>query len=260
MKLSVVTPVYNGEKHITDNIDSVLNQVYDNFEHIFIDNLSTDSTIDKIKEYNDPRHIIISEKDAGFYDAMNKGVLRAKGSLISILNADDFYEDQYVLKDLASAFKNNHSARFFFSVTIYRKMPNGPVSRAVNPRLIKTFPKLSYMLGGQVQHPGIFMPKDLYSDIGLYDEKMKISADYDLQLRSILSCDEPKVMCIGNDRVCQRIGGISQRGLRSFYVGKKEVFISLVKNKVFAPCIPFIVFLNIVQKIASRLSRFSYNK
>lgn len=89
MKISIVTPSYNQGKYIEEAIQSVLNQNYDNFEHIIIDACSTDNTIEILKKY--PHLIWVSEPDEGQSDAINKGFKKATGDIIGWLNADDLY-------------------------------------------------------------------------------------------------------------------------------------------------------------------------
>lgn len=89
MLISIVTPVYNSGKYIRETIDSIANQSYRNFEHIVIDALSTDNTLEIIKEYKDIQYL--SEKDNGQSDAINKGFNMAKGDILAWQNADDIY-------------------------------------------------------------------------------------------------------------------------------------------------------------------------
>lgn len=92
--ISVITPVYNGERFIDSCIRVVIDQACLDFEHIIIDGGSTDRTVEIIKQYAEKYSHIrwISEKDKGQSDAMNKGIAMAKGELLAILNVDDFYE------------------------------------------------------------------------------------------------------------------------------------------------------------------------
>ncbi|WP_146007550.1 glycosyltransferase family 2 protein, partial [Fischerella muscicola] len=92
--ISVITPVYNGEKFIESCIKVVIEQNCPNVEHIIIDGGSKDGTVEIIKQYakHYPHIRWISEKDQGQSDAMNKGIAMAKGEIISFLNVDDFYE------------------------------------------------------------------------------------------------------------------------------------------------------------------------
>ena len=91
-KISIVTPSYNQGRFIEDSIQSVLNQNYPNFEHIIIDNQSTDETIEVLKKYDHMPHLKwISEPDEGQTDAINKGFKMASGDIVAWLNADDYY-------------------------------------------------------------------------------------------------------------------------------------------------------------------------
>ncbi|MBN3961619.1 glycosyltransferase family 2 protein [Nostoc sp. NMS8] len=105
--ISIITPVYNGEKFIESCLQNVINQNFAEVEHIIADGGSTDKTIDIIKHYaNQHPHIRwISEKDQGQSDAMNKGIAMAQGAIIGILNVDDFYEPN-VLSRISELFTN----------------------------------------------------------------------------------------------------------------------------------------------------------
>lgn len=94
MQLSVITPVYNGERFIESCLRSVVEQDCQDVEHLIIDGGSTDRTVAIVKDYADrhPHIRWVSEKDKGQSDAMNKGLRLARGTLIGFLNADDFYE------------------------------------------------------------------------------------------------------------------------------------------------------------------------
>lgn len=93
MKISIITTTYNSLLTIGDTLDSILNQSYGDFESIIIDGISTDGTLDVIKEYQlkfNGKLRCLSEPDCGIYDAMNKGIKMATGDIIGVLNSDDF--------------------------------------------------------------------------------------------------------------------------------------------------------------------------
>lgn len=115
MLVSIITVVYNSEKTIAKTIESVLNQTYDNIEYIIVDGASTDGTVQVAESFvgrfestNGRTIRIISEKDNGMYDALNKGARMANGELVGQINADDWYELDAVEKMVALYQKENY--------------------------------------------------------------------------------------------------------------------------------------------------------
>ena len=97
-KISIITVVYNNVSEIKDTIESALNQTYPDIEYIIIDGGSTDGTAQIIEQYSNKLAFWCSEKDAGLYDAMNKGIAKATGQWISILNSGDVYTTNNALE------------------------------------------------------------------------------------------------------------------------------------------------------------------
>lgn len=110
MKISVITVSFNSEHTISDTIESVLNQTYNDIEYIIVDGSSSDNTMQIIKEYESKFEMSgkklkwISEKDNGIYDAMNKGIKLSSGEVIGLLNSDDYYIDSLAVEDIAKSF------------------------------------------------------------------------------------------------------------------------------------------------------------
>ena len=101
-KISIITVCYNSASTIEDTIKSVLAQKYDNYEYLIIDGLSKDNTLDIVKKYESKfkgKMKVISEKDKGLYDAMNKGIKLATGDIIGIINSDDVLIDEHVFEN-----------------------------------------------------------------------------------------------------------------------------------------------------------------
>ena len=97
MKISIITVVYNRAGTIERAIRSVLGQSYSNIEYIIIDGASTDGTAELVQQYKDRVHVIVSEKDKGMYDALNKGIRMATGDVVGILHADDEFASDLVV-------------------------------------------------------------------------------------------------------------------------------------------------------------------
>ena len=109
MKVSVITVCYNTAECIENAITSVLSQTYKDIEYIIIDGRSTDGTLDIINNYRESISTLVSEKDNGIYDAMNKGIGIATGEVIYFLNSDDVLFDEDVIGDIVTEFKNRRS-------------------------------------------------------------------------------------------------------------------------------------------------------
>jgi glycosyltransferase involved in cell wall biosynthesis len=177
MKVSIVTVSYNAVSTIEQTIQSVLNQNYDNIEYVVIDGQSTDGTREIIEKYKDRLDYYVSEPDNGIYDAMNKGVKIATGDIIAFLNADDWYE-----KDVVSAV----SQKFIYSdadivygdTNIIDKNGKKSISRK---RTVENIWKNIIAC-----HQSIFVKRNLFFKIGMFDLSYEIAADYDWLLRAYI--------------------------------------------------------------------------
>lgn len=107
MLVSIITVSFKSESTIEKTIESVLNQTYNDLEYIIVDGASPDRTVEIAEKYRDAfakkniNYVIVSEKDNGMYDALNKGAMLAKGELVGQINADDWYEPDAVKKMVA---------------------------------------------------------------------------------------------------------------------------------------------------------------
>ncbi len=104
---SIITITYNAGEYITDTMKSVNEQVCHNFEHIIVDGASSDNTLFIVRQFNNPSTIIISEKDNGLYDAMNKGLSMARGKYVIFLNAGDTFASPLTLSLFSEATRND---------------------------------------------------------------------------------------------------------------------------------------------------------
>lgn len=175
-KISIITVVFNGVQHIEQTINSVINQQYDNLEHIIIDGGSTDGTQEIIKKYEKHLAYWVSEKDTGMYHAMNKGWRKASGELIGILNADDYYFEGTIGK-VAETYKKTNSDAVHGNWTKLKYIGDKKYFREEKPN----FAAMQRMMG--VLHPSTFVKRTVYEALNGYNEKYKLSSDYDFVLR-----------------------------------------------------------------------------
>ena len=171
-KLSVITIVYNNARDIERTMLSVLNQSYKNIEYIVIDGASTDGTLNIIKKYENRLAKLISEKDKGIYDAMNKGLAQATGDYVLFMNSGD---EIYELDTVAKVFTTAPNADIYYGETeMYDENWNSLGRR--RHEAPETFNWRSFKYGMSISHQAIYIKRSLAEP---YDLKYKYSADID---------------------------------------------------------------------------------
>lgn len=185
MKFSIITIAFNSEKTIERTIKSVLAQTYKDYEYVIVDGASKDGTLDIVRRYEplfEGRMKWKSEPDNGIYNAMNKGIQRATGDIIGIVNSDDWLELD-ALENVNKAYlTNKENLDSLYCGGINYHLTNGEVKKwPVNIKALHRDAPL-YIVSG-VRHPGLFVPKAIYNILGIFDEHMKLSADADFMLR-----------------------------------------------------------------------------
>ena len=206
MKVSIITVCLNSEKTIEQTILSVINQSYDDIEYIIVDGNSSDNTLEIVNKYRDQISCIISEVDNGLYHAMNKGIELSSGSVVGILNSDDFYEDSSVISDVMMVFKTNPNFDACYGNLKIVNQEN--VSKLIRSWVPGTFEKKKFKYGWVFPHPSLFVSKIVYENSGNFNTKYSTNADFEFMFRCFYVND-----CTANyiDRhlVVQRAGGIS---------------------------------------------------
>jgi len=218
MKISVITVCYNASKTILETLDSVKNQDYRDIEHIVVDGQSTDGTMNLLKSRSGQIHKLISEEDSGIYDAMNKGLASATGDVIGFLNADDSYGDNFVLTEIAEAFKNQKTDSVYGDLQY--------VSGAGSKRVFRnwkagTYKRERFRYGWMPPHPTFYVKSELFKKLGAFNTDFKISADYELMLRFLFKnhCSSyhiPKIL------VKMKIGGTSNQSFQNRIIANRE--------------------------------------
>src|SRR5687768_213692 len=169
--VSIVTIVFNGERHLEQTILSVLEQGYSNIEYFIVDGGSTDRSVSIIKKYESSLAGWISEPDKGIGDAFNKGIERTKGSIIGLINADDWYEKDCV-EQIVLAMGDHDVA--YGDVRYWKKGQPVFVQAGNHHLLTKEM---------TVNHPTVFVKRKCYEKEGGFDLSVRYAMDYDLLLR-----------------------------------------------------------------------------
>lgn len=230
MKISIITPTYNSASTVRDTLDSILRQTFKDIEYIVIDCISTDGTVDILREYEglfDGKMRWVSEKDNGLYDAMNKGIRLATGDIVGILNSDDVYYDENVLAEIARVFSNNSSIDCVYGDLVYVDPENTEtIVRQWNGSLYRNG---SFEKGWHPAHPTFYTRRQCYEQLGGYDLSLAISADFELMLR-FLGKHKLRSKYIRRNFVRMRAGGTSTASMRNIITGNRNVLCALRKN------------------------------
>ena len=177
MKLSIITVNLNNRDGLQKTIDSVVSQTFRDFEWIVIDGGSTDGSKELIEQNADHFAYWVSEPDKGIYNAMNKGIRVARGEYLQFLNSGDWY---YEPNALNNAFLRHPSADIAFADC--NLIENGNI---IEERQYPDIMSLKEILDFNICHNSTFFKRSLFSD-NLYNEKLKIAADFEFLIKSIL--------------------------------------------------------------------------
>jgi glycosyltransferase involved in cell wall biosynthesis len=228
MRLSIITPVYNAERTIEKTLLSVIHQSRRaELEYIVVDGGSTDRTLDILQKYANYIDVVITEKDCGVYDAMNKGVRCATGDIIGIINSDDWYNSD------AFQIVERTFAEYPDTSILYSPIENyfdGEYLNTFSPGQLDLLP-----FKFTINHPSCFMRRSAYDQVGNYDLSYRIAADYDLILRAYQA--GLTFRAVNLPLVSYSLNGMSGKPMSKFQqiceswrVGSKEQFLHL-RNK-----------------------------
>lgn len=182
MKVSIITTCKNSESTIEDTIRSVLSQDHPDIEYIIIDGGSTDGTLEIINRYRDRISKLISEPDAGFYHAINKGIGLATGVIIGNLNSDDFYPFQNIISQVVGGFSNNAVEAVYGDLHYVDKSNTQKIARNWQAG---QYSEGLFLKGWMPPHPTFFVKKEIYNRYGSFNTELRSAADYELMLRFI---------------------------------------------------------------------------
>ena len=205
--LSVVTVSFNSAKTIDQTLDSLQKQTSKDFESIVIDGDSNDGTQEIVKSYGDLVTSFISEKDDGIYDAMNKGIEKARGLYLAFLNSDDAYFPETI--EWVKAFaKSTEACIIYGNLQKERKLDGEILTRIEKPDL-QLMPKTMGAF-----HPATFVRTELFEKFGTYDLRFKQAADYHWLLRAYM--DKVPFDYLDKNLAKFRLGGVSSFSCDSY--------------------------------------------
>lgn len=249
LKISIITATYNCEDVIESALNSVAEQIYNDIEHIVIDGLSTDRTIQILKNRNVK---LISERDDGIYDALNKGVKISSGDVIGFLHADDEFASRNVISKIAEVFQSDSSVSAVYGDLVY-------VLRKDSSRIIRYWKSKSYNdkligKGWMPPHPTLYVRKDFYQKVGGFSLNYKIASDYFFIL-SLFTLPNFKSVHLPEILVKMKLGGESNHSIKAILKKSHEDWSILRKlgfNTIFSLKV-------LMLKNLSKLNQFRLN-
>ena len=177
VKLSIITINLNNKLGLIKTIESVISQTLLDYEFIIIDGASTDGSVDVLKKQTKNIHYWTSEPDAGIYNAMNKGILKAKGEYCLFLNSGD-----YLVKDVLRNVFYNQFTQDIIYFNSYLSYASGIVKELKYPSNLS----FRYFYSATIGHQATFIKKNLFDKFGNYSEHYQIHSDYEFWIKSII--------------------------------------------------------------------------
>lgn len=226
MKISIITITFNSAKSLQRALDSVQHQTYKDIEHIIVDGASTDGTRALIETYakKHPYVRYISEPDEGIYNAINKGISMATGDVIGFLHSDDVFASPEVIAQIAAAFEHTQAD------VVYGDLQYCHGDKVIRHWKSNTFDPCSLKYGWMPPHPTVYVRREVYEQVGKYDEWFRISADYDMMIRIFQA--GYRTHYIPSVLVCMETGGASNKNTKARLSKTQEDYIVLKKNNV----------------------------
>lgn len=246
MKVSIITATYNSAENIATALKSIASQSYLNIEWVVIDGGSSDNTLEIIKGNYNRDLKIISEKDKGIYDALNKGVELASGDIIGFVHSDDFLASPETISEMVQTFKNRNVDGVYGDLEYVSKTD---ISKRI--RFWKSEQFFSKLLrkGWMPAHPTLFLRTKVYQKHGHFNLKYRIAADYDFILR-VFSDSSLSFKYMPEVLMKMRVGGASNRSLKNIKLKSMEDLRALKNNKITNP------YGVLLQKNLSKISQF----
>ena len=226
MKISIITITYNSAKTLQRALESVQSQTYNDIEHVLVDGASTDGTRELIEAYAAKHTNVrwVSEPDEGIYNAINKGIRMASGDVIGFLHSDDVLYSTDSIGQIAAAMRASKAD------VIYGDLQYCKGDKVVRRWKSNDFHPSALKFGWMPPHPTVYVRREVYEQVGPYDEWFRISADYDMILRIFTAGF--KTHYIPEVLVKMNTGGTSNKNSKARLSKTQEDFIVLRKNNI----------------------------
>lgn len=223
--LSIVTVCLNSAATIGDTLESVNRQTHPAIEHIVVDGGSTDGTQRIVETQGRRVARLVSERDRGIYDAMNKGLTLATGEVVGFLNADDTFADPYSAARIAAAFRPGVDVCYGDLLYVGVRDPSKVI------RYWRSQPyRIGLCAGGWAPpHPTLYVRRRVLERLGGFDASMRVAGDFELALR-LLDVNRLPVVYIPEVLVHMRVGGVSNRSLKGIVRGHRELACALKRH------------------------------
>jgi glycosyltransferase len=228
MLISIVSAVFNRAEFIGDAVESLLSQTWSQWEHVVQDGGSTDGTLEVLQGISDERTQLVSGRDSGIDDALNRGFLRARGDVIGLLHSDDLFAAPDVLEAVAEAFQDPDVDAVYGDLLYVAKSDH---SRVIRTWTSEPFRPALLKRGWMPAHPTLFLRRRVIEQHGAFDTSYRIAADYDAILRYFRQPSFAAVY-IPKTFVRMRIGGESNRSLERILRKSREDYRALQANNI----------------------------
>ena len=206
MKISIITITYNSAATLEDTLRSVVSQDYPNMEYLIIDGKSKDNTLAIADKYKDKISKVVSEKDKGLYDALNKGIKNATGDVIGMLHSDDLYANNTVISKVMKKFEDDPTIEGVYADLVF--VNRNDTNKVMRSWEAGAYEEDAFLKGWMPPHPTFFVRKEVYEKFGGFNTELKLSADYELMLR-LIHKNKIKLAYLNETIVKMRMGGVS---------------------------------------------------
>lgn len=228
MKISIVTVSYNAEETLARTLESVASQTYPNVEHILVDGGSTDTSMLIAEKVGKHLTVSLSEPDRGIYDAMNKGLALATGDVITFLNADDYYDSDDIVMEVAERIIAQQLDFLTGNVAYFKSGSRGRVIRVYDSGRFR-IQKLAF--GLMPAHPALFIRRDIVVKVGGFNAEYLIAGDFELVAR-ILTQQKIRLGHFPKVLVKMQLGGISTSGWSARMLMNREILRACADNGI----------------------------